>query len=63
MSVSYHGISLSKLTIKLNMIEYLYADDTQVYSTFSYDDAQELVETKNRIEMCISDIDNWMAIN
>ena len=32
---------------------YLYAEDTQVYSTFSYDDAQELAETKNRIEMCI----------
>ena len=30
---------------------------------FSYDDPQELAETKNRIEMCISDIENWMAVN
>ena len=42
---------------------HLYADDTQVYATFSYDDEQELAETKNRIEMCISDIDKWMVLN
>ena len=42
---------------------YLYADDTQLYTTFSCDDKDALTPTISRIESCLVDITNWMTTN
>ena len=42
---------------------YLYADDTQLYTTFSCDDKDDLTPTISRIESCLVDITNWMTTN
>ena len=38
-----------------------YADDTQLYTTFSCDDQDDLTTTISRIESCLVDIINWMT--
>ena len=40
-----------------------YADDTQLYTTFSCDDVDDLTTTISRIESCLMDITNWMTTN
>lgn len=40
---------------------HLYADDSQIYSTFSCRDSEELAAIKCRIEICIADVNNWMT--
>ena len=42
---------------------HLYADDTQLYTTFSCDDKDDLTTTISRIESCLVDITNWMTSN
>ena len=42
---------------------HLYADDTQLYTTFSRDDKDDLTTTISRIESCLVDITNWMTTN
>ena len=42
---------------------HLYADDTQLYTTFSCDDNDDLTTTISRIESCLVDITNWMTTN
>ena len=42
---------------------YQYADDTQLYTTFSCDDQDDLTTTIFRIESCLVDITNWMTTN
>ena len=42
---------------------HLYADDTQLYTTFSCDDKDDLTTTISRIESCLVDITNWMTNN
>ena len=42
---------------------HLYADDTQLYTTFSCDDKDDLTTTISRIESCLVDITNWMTTN
>ena len=37
---------------------HLYADDTQLYTTFSCDDKDDLTTTISRIESCLVDITN-----
>ena len=46
-----------------NMLFHLYADDTQLYISFSCNDDQDLQLVLNRIGNCLSDIDNWMTLN
>ena len=41
----------------------LYADDTQLYTTFRCDDEDDLTTTISRIESCLIDITNWMTTN
>ena len=42
---------------------HLYADDTQLYTTFSCDDKDDLTTTISQIESCLVDITNWMTTN
>ena len=42
---------------------HLYADDTQLYTTFSCDDSVDSTSTISRIEICLVDITNWMTTN
>ena len=42
---------------------HLYADDTQLYTTFSCDDKDDLTTTVSRIESCLVNITNWMTTN
>ena len=40
-----------------------YADDTQLYTAFSFENDVELSVAIDRIERCLVDIFNWMAVN
>ena len=42
---------------------HLYAEDTQLYTTFSCDVKNDLTTTISRIESCLVDITNWMTTN
>ena len=42
---------------------HLYADDTQLYTTFVYNDDNHLASTKISIENCLLEIDHWMTCN
>jgi hypothetical protein len=46
-----------------NMLFHMYADDTQLYVSFSCNDDTELNLTMTRIEKCLVDVDNWMTLN
>ena len=42
---------------------HLYADDTQLYTTFSCDDKDDLTTTISRTESSLVDITNWITNN
>ena len=42
---------------------HFYADDTQLYISFSVNDDLELTSSIVKIENCLSDLDKWMALN
>ena len=42
---------------------HLYADDQQLYTSFLFDSKTEMAASTRRIEMCVSDIQTWMALN
>ena len=42
---------------------HLYADDQQLYASFYFEDETEMAAATRRIEMCVSDIHSWMAVN
>ena len=42
---------------------YLYAYDTQLYTTFSCDDKDDLTTTISRTESSLVDITNWITNN
>ena len=42
---------------------HFYADDTQLYISFSANNDMELTKSITKIEECLSDIDKWMSIN
>ena len=54
---------LADLLRKHNVEFHLYADDTQIYATFTYNNSDEMEETKRVIELCLIDHRNWMTIN
>ena len=49
-------------TIPRNAIRF-YADDTQLYISFSTNNDMELTNSITKIEECLSDNDKWMSIN
>ena len=51
---------LIDLVEESGLCPHLYADDTQIYDFCSPDDIQAL---QNRVTVCISDVDKWMASN
>lgn len=42
---------------------HIYADDTQIFASFSYKDKQEMDQVKTRVESCLLDIIEWMTLN
>ena len=42
---------------------HLYADDTQIYALFTYDDPEDMLAAKLGIERCLNDIYCWMSNN
>ena len=55
--------ALADLLRKHNVEFHLHADDTQIYATFTYNNSDEMEETKRVIELCLLDLRNWMTIN
>ena len=47
---------LADLLRKHNVEFYLYADDTQIYATFTYNNSDDMEETKRVIELCLLDL-------
>ena len=47
----------------LYMQFHFYADDTQLYISFSTNDDLELTNSIVKIEKCLSDLDQWMSLN
>ena len=48
---------------KHGLLFHLYADDQQLYTSFYSEDATEMAAATRRIEMCVSDIHSWIAVN
>ena len=48
---------------KHGLFFHLYADDQQLYTSFYFEDETEMVAATRRIEMCVTDIHSWMAVN
>ena len=42
---------------------HFYADDTQLYISFSISCSRGLADAKRRLELCVKDIDTWMVAN
>ena len=48
---------------KHGLFFHLYADDQQLYTTFYFENETEMAAATRRIEMCVTDIHSWMAVN
>ena len=46
-----------------NMSFHFYADDIQLYTTFTYNNEFECNNTMARLHDCLADIDTWMTLN
>ena len=42
---------------------HFYADDSQLYTSFAWNDTSDLVAAKQRLEPCVADINLWMTTN
>ena len=55
---------ISNILKRHDMCFHFYADDTQIYTTFSTNNSNNDVQlTIQRINNCLKDVDNWMSIN
>ena len=55
-----YSAPIASIVRRHGLIAHLYADDTQLYIVFDQDDA---VDTIKRIEACVMEIKEWMAMN
>ena len=55
-----YSAPIASIERRHGLIAHLYADDTQLYIAFDQDDA---VDTIKRIEACVMEIKEWMAMN
>ena len=51
---------LEKIAAKHGLSVQMYADDTQIYTSFT---SENVCQTKIKIENCLSEINNWMCQN
>ena len=42
---------------------HFYADDSQLYTSFAFNDTSDLVAATQRLENCVADINLWMTAN
>ena len=54
---------LGDILRKHNMSFHFYADDSQLYTTFTYGNDVDQYSAIRRIETCIVDIMNWITLN
>ena len=54
---------LSDILRRHNMSFHFYADDIQLYTTFTYNNEFECNNTTTRLHNCLADIDTWMTLN
>ena len=54
---------LADILRRHNMLFHFYADDTQLYTSFTCSDEHDLSSTAQRIEDCLADIRTWMLLN
>ena len=54
---------LDDILRRQNMLFHSYADDTQLYTSFTCNDEYDLSSTAQRIEDCLADIRTWMLLN
>ena len=57
-SISF--LDLEKIAAKHGLSVQMYADDTQIYTSFT---SENVCQTKLKIENCLSEINNWMCQN
>ena len=55
-----YSAPIASIVRRHGLIAHLYTDDTQLYIVFDQDDA---VDTIKRIEACVMEIKEWMAMN
>ena len=60
---SLYTAPLGNITRTHGVSFHQYADDTQIYHTFSTSDASDLEHAKLKLEMCLRDINVWMLHN
>lgn len=42
---------------------YMYADDTQLYLSMKTTQAEDVVSTRTRVEVCLRELNKWMLLN
>ena len=55
--------ALQKISAKYGLDIQLYADDSQLYISFHPSRPCDLIDVKNRINSCLSEIKSWMIVN
>ena len=55
--------ALQKISAKYGLDIQLYADDSQLYISFHPSCPCDLIDVKNRINSCLSEIKSWMIVN
>ena len=54
---------IANIIRKHNLLFHIYADDSQIYISFDPKQPDGCISAINRIQLCISDISDWMKLN